>query len=139
MVIKQASSYCVDSAPLTFFTSFVLVLASFCLLVVGVEDYCCTLSSHSVTHTHSTGLPWTTDRSVAETSVPANTQHPQERETSIPPAGFERTFLPIYVCVCVCVCVYIYIYTHTHTHTHTHTVYQIPEAVKRSKLYCLKE
>ena len=68
---------------------------------------------------------WTTDQSVAETSLPANTQHSQERQTSIPPAGFESASLPTY----------IYIYTRTYIHT----VYQIPEAVERSKLYCVKE
>jgi hypothetical protein len=38
------------------------------LLIVGVEGYCCTWS-HSVTHIHSVGLPWTRDRPVAETST----------------------------------------------------------------------
>jgi hypothetical protein len=48
----KASSYSLDSAPLTLFPTFVLVLTSFCLLIVGVEDYRCTLS-HSVTHTQT--------------------------------------------------------------------------------------
>jgi hypothetical protein len=47
----------------------------FSILIVGVEDYCCTWSysvtnTHTHTHTHTWwDLPWTMDRPVAETST----------------------------------------------------------------------
>ena len=43
--------------------SFFLNLTYFCLLIVGVEGYCC-IWSHSMTH--SVGLLWTRDRPVAK-------------------------------------------------------------------------
>jgi len=66
-------NFSVDHAILSFFLFFFLYFfllshsALFLLLIVGVEVYCCTLS-HAVTHTQSVGLPWTRDRSLAETS-----------------------------------------------------------------------
>jgi hypothetical protein len=124
LIALKASSYSLDSAPLTFFPSFI-ILTSFCLLIVGVEDYRCTLS-HSVTHTHththtSTGLYWTSDRSVAETSLPSNTQHSHERD--IHTSGGIR-MCNIYI--------YVYIYVYVHTCVCVCVVYQIAEAVKRS-------
>jgi hypothetical protein len=54
--------------------------------IAGTEGYCYAVS-HTVTHSYSVGLPWTSDRPVAETST-GNTQH-QCVFTSIPPATFE--------------------------------------------------
>jgi len=49
---------------------FLSLLTSFCLLVTGVEGYCCNWS-HLVTHTHthSVNLLWTMDRPFAENST----------------------------------------------------------------------
>jgi len=46
-------------------------------LTVAVERYCCACS-HSLTHKHSVGLPYTRDRPVAR--LPNNTQHSQDRD-----------------------------------------------------------
>jgi hypothetical protein len=40
----------------------------FCLLIVGVEGYCC-IWSHSITHIHAVGFPSTSHRPVPETST----------------------------------------------------------------------
>jgi hypothetical protein len=40
---------------------------------------------------HSVGLLWTSDPLVAETSLLDNTKHTQNRQTSMPPVGFEPT------------------------------------------------
>jgi len=59
------------------FLSFFLSLSDhFCLLIVGVEGYCCTWS-HSLTRTHSGWLSWMRDRPVAE-APNCTTQHSQE-------------------------------------------------------------
>jgi len=59
-------------------------LTSFCLLIVGVECYCCTWS-HWMTRTHSVGLLWTRDWPLTEACI--CTTH--KRVTSMPPAEFE--------------------------------------------------
>jgi hypothetical protein len=41
---------------------------------VGVEGHCC-MSSLTMTHSHSIGLLWTSDRSVAKASTCNNTQN----------------------------------------------------------------
>jgi len=53
----------------SFFLSF-LVLTPFCLLIVGIECYGCNWS-HSMTHTHThtVGLPWKRDQTVADAST----------------------------------------------------------------------
>ena len=58
----------------------------FYLLIVGVGDHCCNWS-HSVTHTHSVGLLWTSDQLVAGTTTWLHTKF--TRQTSMLLAGFE--------------------------------------------------
>ena len=53
-----------------------------CLLIVGVEGYCCTWS-HSLTRTHSVWLPWMRDRPVAE-APNCTTQHSQKTDILAP-------------------------------------------------------
>jgi len=68
--------------------SSLLSLSSFCLLIVGADDYCC-IWSHQW-QTHSVGPIWTRDRHVAETSD--KTKHSQEKNTDT--AGGIRTRNP---------------------------------------------
>ena len=57
----------------SFLLSFFLILTSFSLLTVGVEDYCCTWSYSDTPH--SVGILCTSDRQVAD-----NTLHSQETD-----------------------------------------------------------
>ena len=83
------SKTCTKSRLLIFFLSSFLSLTSFCLIILGVESYCC-IWSHRMTHTHthSVGHLWTRDRPVAEISVKHNIH---KRQIPMAPAGFEPT------------------------------------------------
>ena len=73
----------------------------FCFLIVGVEDYCCTLCSHSVTHTHTHARTHThtqthgrtslDERSVRRRYLYLTTRKILKRQTSMLPVGFEPT------------------------------------------------
>jgi hypothetical protein len=82
---------------------FLLKYFLFCLLILATEDHFCTWS-HTMTHTRSVGLLWTTDRRVAEACT-CTKHNIQQRHTSIPEAGFEHAIsaserLQIYVLDC---------------------------------------
>jgi hypothetical protein len=83
----QPILFCNDSRVTPQVMTSVIVLTCVCLLIVGVESYCCTWSD-SVTHTHSAGLAWTRDQPDAETSI-CTTHNTRSRQTSMPPAEFE--------------------------------------------------
>jgi hypothetical protein len=108
-------------------------------LFVPTQCRCRGLLLHLITLSDSHIRQDLTGRGTGPSQRPANTQQSQEREISIPPGGFERAFLPMYVYIHLCVCLYTHTHTHIYIYIHPHTVYQIPEAVKRCKLYCLKE
>jgi hypothetical protein len=75
-------------------------LTSFTCSTVGAKGHCCTWShkmrnTRTHTHTHSGGLPWTTDRPVATTSN--YTAHNKDnKQTPMTPAGFSLSFCPFY-------------------------------------------
>ena len=56
--------------------------ALFYLLIAGLQNYCC-ICSHSITHTHSVGLIWT---SIGHSQRPLSdkTQHSQETDIHAP-------------------------------------------------------
>ena len=111
MIIKRTSSYSLDWAPLTLFHSFVLILSSFSLLTIGVEDYCCTLS-HSVTHIRQDfldeGPVRRRDLSTCQHTTFTRERHPYRRRDSN-----AQSYQYIYIYV------YIYIYTRSHIHTYS--------------------
>ena len=53
---------------------------AFCLTIVDVEGYWC-MWSHTMTHSQAVGLPWTSDRPVAEGPSCNNAQHSREKNT----------------------------------------------------------
>ena len=67
--------------------SFLLIITSFYLLIVGVEGFSCTWS-HSLSRTHSVEVSGRVIRPLVR-SVPDNTQHSQQTHTPMPLAGFE--------------------------------------------------
>jgi hypothetical protein len=56
--------------------------AFFYILIVGLQSYCC-ICSHSITHTHSVGLIWTSIGH-SQRPLPDNTQHSQETDIHAP-------------------------------------------------------
>ena len=70
------------------FCSFVLIVTSFCILIVDVECYCCTLS-HA--RTHILGTTRLDKGSAHYRDVYLTTHNINKRQTSMPPARFEIT------------------------------------------------
>ena len=93
--------------------NFISFFRSHSVLIQPTHYRCRGLLLHLITlsDTHSTGLSGRgTGPSQRPLYLPTHNIH--KRETSIPPAGFERAILPIYIYICI----YIYIYTLTHTY-----------------------
>ena len=87
--MKNYICVCADvecNSPKSFFLSF--FSGRFCALTVVAEGYCCTLSL-SVTHTHTIGRNPLDEGSARCRDLYLTTHNTHNRQTSIPPTGFE--------------------------------------------------